>query len=94
MSTGVSNPQLGQSSVSSAVLHLTNDEWRLNHIAMDKSLGQLSLVQVTASSRWTPTVPEHSNSDVVRMLPLETSYFSAPDRQSQKRYEPPERLNN
>jgi hypothetical protein len=80
--------------VSSAVLHLTNDEWRLNHIAMGRSLGQVSLVQVTASSRWTPTIPEHSNSDVVRMLPLENQLLQCTGSAVPERYEPPERLNN
>ena len=68
-STGVSNPQLGQSLVSSAVLHLTNDEWRLNHSAFGSFLGQVSSVHVTASSRWTPTVPEHSRNDIACIVP-------------------------
>jgi hypothetical protein len=68
-STGVSNPQLGQSLVPSAVLHLTKDEWRLNHIGMGRSLGQVSSVHATASSRWTPTVPEHSDNGKARIVP-------------------------
>ena len=67
-STGGSNPQLGHSSVSCAVLHRTNDEWRLNHSAFGRSLGQVSSVQVTASSWWTATVPRHSGNGKARIV--------------------------
>ena len=78
----------------SAVLHLTNVEWRLNHIAMGRFVGQVSSVQVTASSRWTPTVPEHSNNDVLRIVPPVVEPISQQGGRlfrAARRYETPER---
>jgi hypothetical protein len=53
----------------SSVLHPTNDAWCLNHDSNDRSLGQESLEQVTASPRWTKTVPKHSGNGKVRIVP-------------------------
>jgi len=65
---GTSNSQYRHPSPPSAVLHLTNDEWRLNHITLGRSLGHVSAVQETDWSRCTTTAPGHSNNDVVRIV--------------------------
>ncbi len=53
--SGLSNPQCGQS----PAVHVMNEVWWLNQDSNDRSFGQESLVQVTASPRWTTTVPRH-----------------------------------
>ncbi len=55
-------------SLPSAVLHLTNEEWRLNQVPLGKSWGHVSSVHETDWSRWITTVPLHTNNEAVRIV--------------------------
>jgi hypothetical protein len=53
----------------SSVLQIMKEAWWLNHDSNDSSLRQESLVQVTASPRWTTTVPRHSGNGIACIVP-------------------------